>query len=53
MTVWEAGTWQPVFGPHMMTTRLNIDVAWSRKGQQLAILEFCRSTLYAYLGQRI
>ena len=40
VTVWEAGTWQPVFGPHMMTTRLNIDVAWSRKGQQLAILGF-------------
>jgi WD40 repeat protein len=40
VTVWEAGTWQPVFGPHMMTTRLNIDVAWSRKGQRLAILGF-------------
>jgi WD40 repeat protein len=42
VTVWEAGTWQPVFGPHMMTpsSGSNIDVSWSRKGQQLAILGF-------------
>jgi WD40 repeat protein len=40
VTVWEAATWQPVFGPHAMTTRLNIDVAWSRKDQQLAIMGF-------------
>ena len=44
VTVWEAGTWQPVFGPHMMTTRLNTDVAWSRKGQRLAILGFVDRT---------
>jgi WD40 repeat protein/tRNA A-37 threonylcarbamoyl transferase component Bud32 len=37
--VWEAGTWQPVFGPHGMTA-VGAEVAWSRKGQRLAFLGF-------------
>jgi WD40 repeat protein len=37
VTVWEAGTWQPVFGPELVQAP-SPEVAWSRVGQELAFL---------------
>jgi WD40 repeat protein len=37
VAIWEAGAWEPVFGPQVLSA-FSPDVAWSRTGQQLAYL---------------